>query len=533
MGGQKMKLKKIGMIMVSAMLLFSATGCGEKEQEQPKQPQFQTAMKQEKEEEFKFINNEKEILEKFPELKEVKEYLFENFSTLNREVQEKTEDKKTKPIEFTYTIKGEDADWFAVSLNFEESTTKKEMIEALQYSFEKITNLFLEESNINFQFTADIAFTNEGIEIEKYWDKWGSIKLEYDKSEGKEPLWKEKRGKSSISSWREINPENVKPDDMVAYFGEETPEQPAVSEPQPTETSVELPIATVRETLSQMGIEETTSLEASDGGFIIGEDKIGFIGYMAAGVDSEGNVQDIVYTAKKVEGLTAEDFVTNAGLYLMVCAKIPYGETEEGNQAAQFVANSLESALEQEQTIEIKGWNIALSYGKDTNMFALHLYFEEETPEQPAVSEPQGTSIQLSTVLSHINIYYDTTETSREKDDQTGNEIVKGSNEAGNFTYEITINDKEEVLNGIYKITKTTEANEEEFKMNVRGYLCNSASAQFEGDNGMKAFQVVSKCVEDVFDRAEGAEEEGTLEGVKFKVVVEKEKECIVMYVTN
>lgn len=369
-----MKLKKIGMIAVSAMLIFSTAGCGEKEQEQPKQLESQTAMKQEqpaKEEVSERISkSEEEIFEEFPKLKEIKEYLLENYPTLSRKAQEvaDTEEKGKKPIMFFYHIGGGETDKLGVYLSFDESVTKKEMVEAMQYVSKEMDSLFPEGTDIKFWIMARIMFSGDDYKKD-YLVKRGMLTLEYKKGENTKYKWQEEIKPNERGT---LYIEKIKPDDVVAYFGEETPEQPAVSEPQPAETSVELSIATVRETLSQMGIEETTSLEASDGGFIIGEDKIGFISYMATGVNSEGNVQDIVYTAKKVEGLTAEDFVTNAGLYLMVCAKMPYGETEEGNQAAQFVANSLESALEQEQTIEIKGWNISLMYGKDTNMFALH-----------------------------------------------------------------------------------------------------------------------------------------------------------------
>ena len=371
-----MKLKKMILTATSVMLLFSTAGCGEKEQEQPKQPESQTAMKQEqpaKEEVTERIyKSEEEIFEEFPKLKEAEQYLLENYPTLSRKAQETEEEKGRKPISFSYNIGGGETDELGAGLRFDESVTKKEMVEAMQYLSKEMDSLFPEGTDINFDIYAVIAFSGDTY-IKKYLHERGVITLKYKKGENTKYKWQEEIKPNERGT---LYIEKIKPDDVVAYFG-------------------------------------------------------------------------------------------------------------------------------------------------------------EETPEQPAVSKPQGTSIQLSTVLSHINLYYDTTESAREKDDQTGNKIVKGSNETGSCTYEITTNDKGEVLSGIYKITRTTEANDEEFKMNVRGYLCNSASAQFDGETGMKAFQVVSKCVEDVFDRAEGAEEEGTLEGVKFKIVVEKEKECIAMYVTN
>lgn len=366
-----MKLKKITIVAASAIVAFSMGGCGEKEQQQPEQQQSQTTMKQEQptEEKSKLTTNEKEILEKFPKLKEMEDYLFEHYSTLNKEIQEKTEDKKTKPIEFNYTFGGGETTSLGIVLNFNELTTKKEMVEAMKYVSEQTSNLLLQEKQMQFFIEASIAFSGNKY-IEKYWEKRGSIRFKYDESKvnGKSNLvWQEETAPLKLEAF---NPEEVKEGEVVAYFEGEPPTQTANNDPQPTQSTSGLTMSTVMETLSQFGIEETTNKEATDGYFSIGSDATGLTSYMA-GVYTDGTIQSVTYIATKVEGMTDEKFATSAGLYLMMCARIPYGDTEKGGEATTFVMDNMEAALQGEQTTTIDDWKLTLSYIAETNIFSL------------------------------------------------------------------------------------------------------------------------------------------------------------------
>lgn len=326
-----MKLKKLVIAVLSIALLFSAAACREKEVEQPKQEESKIEKTKQKVKQEIIMPTTEELFERFPRLKEIQEYLLNNYSSLNREVQEKKEGRL--PIDFFCKIEGDKVTLIQPILSFDETVTKKEMIKAVEYISKEVDKLLSENPMVYFMASGNIVFTKEGVLNESLLKKRGGVTLDYSRAgkgaEARVKLqWKEK---IDINTWVPFDPEEVKEGEELAYFGEEEQPQEETSAPAVEEKTSGITIDEIIEMLKEneadygMNVEEFSREKEEATKHVIskGGNKEGSYTFEITANEYERAISGI-YKVKRLPEMDDETFKKECMTYLSRAATSQY-----------------------------------------------------------------------------------------------------------------------------------------------------------------------------------------------------------------
>ena len=366
-----MQLKKWGVLVVCVLTMMSFAGCTVKEEE-PELPQIET--EEPKEELSREIKKDEEkwrgyaadeVTELYPELKEVKADLFEKYPDVlvSEGAQTKGKDVKS-PVEFVYWGGGGNIPYMGIMVNFKETVTKEQMIEACNYIIEQLRKLFPSEKQTTLGGEALIAYTSEGTPNKDLIAMSTGV-------EAKLPINSEK------IQWKVAQAPDFKWTSVADPYEQPKAEEPPAEEQPATAVASELPLSKVTGVLSEVGFEITETIETTDGYVLSGKDAEGFSNYMIT-IDTNKNVQGMLCTISEIgQPLTGNDFLTKAMIYMGVCVKLPYEEEETGKKALRFITSNMDMGMltltTEEQTTTIGGWNISISYIEKSKMYMLYI----------------------------------------------------------------------------------------------------------------------------------------------------------------
>lgn len=361
-----MKYKRLAVAAISICLLFYSSGCRDKIDKQTEE-QVQTSKEIQKEEpkesetaapevkkEVKiepkeYKNDEAAAL--YPELKEIEEYLLEQYAdVLSKEAQETQ--VYNRPVYFLYEEGKEAHASMNVDINFKDSVTKKQMLDAVSYTIEKLKTMFPRETNTTIQALAENTYTDEGVLKKEYYNAPLGIAatLPYYSDE-EEMEWRIKT--QPEGRWKSFDF-----DEVEKQYAQE-------AEPQ-TETVSAFNIEQMKETLKGIGIEEyETGVNENGERTSIAANADKTLGY-AAVLEDNGDIKSIIFMSVWNETITAEEFVEISNVYFLASALGPFDNSQEGRAGAgTFILDNFDSLLQSPGEIEkavIEGWNFSMGY---------------------------------------------------------------------------------------------------------------------------------------------------------------------------
>lgn len=362
-----MKCNQLAAAIISVCLLFYSTGCTQKTDKQLEE-QVQTSKEIQKEEpkesetpapevkkevkiEPKEYKND-EVTDLYPELKEIEEYLFEQYAdVLSKEAQETQ--VYNRPVYFRYEEGKEPHASMDVNINFKDSVTKRQMLDAVSYAIEKLKTVFPKETDTTIQAMAENTYTDEGALKKEYYNAPLGIAatLPYYSDE-EEMEWRIK----------------TQPEGRWKSFDFDEVEQYAKAPEPQTETKATsaFNIEQMKETLKGIGIEEYETGVNEDGertSIAANADRT--LGY-AAVLEENGDIKKIMFMSVWTETITAEKYVEISNMYFLACALSPFDNSQEGRAGAgTFILDNFDALLKSPGEIEkavIEGWNFSMGY---------------------------------------------------------------------------------------------------------------------------------------------------------------------------
>ena len=517
-----MKLKKIILLLLSMFLLFGAVSCT--------QPASQPVKEEEQEEDEEISIVDIKVMEKFPELKEIRDYLLDHYP-LSREAQEKEErlergSGKFPPIGFSYEHNLEGISRVEVSLNFPPSVTKKQMVEALTYVMEKLKELYPEDENISLVSSAEVCYTEDGryvYEKEMYKQR-EFINVSYKKNRKLDERINppSKGDKTPDTEWTistetgemiPFDPSSVKEGEKPKILG-------GVGE-----------ASELKAYLNSIGVEEF-SFEQGNGIYTsTGIDPTETYGYTAIIRSDKETVQEIVYTVTKKENVTDDEYLELCKTYLITGATFGYVGVNK-DEVTNFIEDNIETVITtgmaKAQTIGTLSFMItyvnntasliilnpneqydpsSVKEGEKPQYIVENPTEPEQQPEEEAPKEePAPAPTGLGGVkLSELKDYLSSADV-EEFSFEEGNGIYTSTGIDPTKTYgytAVTGSDKETLQGVVYMITKKENLTNDEYLELCEMYLTAGATFGYEGVDADEVTSFIENNMETILSTGE------------------------------
>lgn len=341
-----------------------------KEGERPKQliwPETLPKVEEGKEEE-----KTKEVETKYPPMKEAKEYLLEHYPLTE------------KQIEFYYDDREVLADWLIVRIYFDESITKRQMINASYYVAEKFKAAFPQDDDSLLDIIMGVKYTEDGILAENMWKEKEKIRVSFARNNSLDMQWRitavQGDGREyffgdadSKAVWTRFNPDDVKEDEKpkdLIWSEEKTKEDNETLKEEPKEepdNTVKvipgLKLGEIKEYLESGDVKEFSFIEEGEGYLSTGIDSDGAYGYTAFVDKNKEDVISVMYMITHKQNLTDEEFLELAQLYLSAVGSYPY-EGVDTAELTDFIINNVEEVIKtgEAKTKVIGGLTFSIGY---------------------------------------------------------------------------------------------------------------------------------------------------------------------------
>lgn len=363
-----MNFKKAVVLLIGLFLVFGMAGCKKKEGSA----------------------SDKEVEKMFPRIKETSKYLLENYPIPKEEAIDLFYKYKNPPDEY--------GNLFKVELGFDESVTKKQMIEAGEHVIEAFIETFSEDEIVGLELMMGVNFTEDGTELRRLWDTKEKIKTLVIRARPEEMEWEieaviENGDKRSIE-WVYFDPEEIEDGEKPKEFTErrkilypdyepeeetkedtETPKEESKGdnetlkeEPkeEPDNTVKVIPglkLGEIKEYLESGDVKEFSFIEEGEGYLSTGIDSDGAYGYTAFVDKNKEDVISVMYMITHKQNLTDEEFLELAQLYLSAVGSYPY-EGVDTSELTDFIINNVEEVIKtgEAKTKVIGGLTFSIGY---------------------------------------------------------------------------------------------------------------------------------------------------------------------------
>lgn len=343
-----MNFKKMGVVTISLFLVFGTVGCSQPVKQEEQQEEVKETMAEKKQEKVQkeqkeFVNEE--VVEKFPELNIIKEYLYANYPLTEGVDKGKTISAGDVPIRFYYNCEAS-RDSIVVVLSFEESVTKKEMVEAMDYVAKNLEEVLPKEILVIIR--TRVTYTNNGVFVEDMRKKREQIDTSFTVGYFEGIHWSiiDESGKQ-----KSFNPAEV----------------------------LELTVERAREYLKKAGVEE----ESFKNNEYSGADESGNYAYGILLEEDKETIELLLYRVDLETDLPEEEYVENVIEYFKTAAVFPYkgGDTKALTKFIEDNVAELVKVYREAETIEgIEGSLIMGRAAKRATIgeFSVSLYLDTD-----------------------------------------------------------------------------------------------------------------------------------------------------------
>lgn len=297
---------------------------------------------------------DEDVVDMFPQLKEVREYLLDNYP-LTREEQEKqlfrTKGFESLPISFYYDDRMENGEYIkqvTTNLFFEKTVTKKQMVEAINYVSEKMKEIFLEDEEITVHIVAFVGYTEDGILQENLYLETEAFSLEYKRNASENVKWEIR---TAPNKWIPFDPNGVQEGEKPRVFAEESAEpklsQEEAPKEEPAPASIGLggaKLSELKDYLSSADIEEYSLGEEYGTYMSKGTDPTKTYKYIAFIKSDKETIEQVTYMVIKKENLTNDEYLKMCKVYLTMGVTFGY-KGMDTDEAASFIENNMETVL--------------------------------------------------------------------------------------------------------------------------------------------------------------------------------------------